>query len=253
MQGKFFWYDLMTTDIAAARKFYGEVVGWTAQDSGVSGENYTLFMADGHGRAGLMTIPPDAAQMGVPPCWTGYIHVDDVGAMAAKIVAEGGKIHRDTVEIPNVIRFAVMADPQGAGFIIATPLSMDAPPLPAPGAPGTVGWHELYAADWPAAFAFYEKLFGWTKADAIDMGPMGTYQLFCTGGPAVGGMCNKGPMPAPSWGYYFNVPQIDSAMQRVTASGGVIMMGPQQVPGGSWIMHGKDPQGADFKLVAPQR
>jgi len=185
----------------------------------------------------------------------GYIKVDDVDAMAARIQAEGGKLHKGPVTIPGTIRFAVVSDPQGAGFLIATPLTENAPPPLTPGTPGSIGWHELCALDWQAAFAFYEKLFGWSKDQAIDMGPMGTYQLFKTGGEyAAGGMMTKpAAIPVPYWGYYFNVEAIDAGAARVTAGGGKILNGPMEVPGPMWVVNGMDPQGAVFSLVAPKR
>jgi predicted enzyme related to lactoylglutathione lyase len=254
VQGKFFWYDIMTTDPKEAQKFYGDVVGWQAQDSGTPGANYTLLTVNRQGVAGLMPIPEDARKAGARPCWMGYIAVDDVDRIAARLQQEGGKVHRPPRNVPGIIRFCVVADPQGAGFIIAKGLVHDAPPELPIGTPGTVGWRELYAMEWKAAFAFYEKMFGWTKAEAIDMGPMGTYQLFATGDGPVGGMMTKpDTIPMPYWGYYFNVTGIDSAAARVTAGGGTIMNGPMQVPGGQWIVQCLDPQGAVFALVALQR
>jgi hypothetical protein len=97
-------------------------------------------------------------------------------------------------------------------------------------------------------------MFGWTKADAIDMGPMGTYQLFAAGGPPIGGMMTKPPqVPAPFWGFYFNVPAIDAGAARIAAGGGKILNGPVQVPGGQWVVNAMDPQGAAFSLVASKR
>lgn len=254
MAGKFFWYDIMTTDTQAARRFYANVVGWGTQDSGVAGAQYTLFTVDGRGVAGLMAIPDDARQSGARPGWMGYISVDDVDQGAAKLEQQGGKVHRSPTEVPDIIRFCVVSDPQGAGFLIARGLVKDPPPELPVGTPGTVGWRELYAADWKSAFAFYEKMFGWTKANAIDIGEMGTYQLFATGDSPVGGMMNKPAMiPAPHWSYYFNVPAIDAAAARVNASGGSVVNGPHQVPGGQWIVQCKDPQDAGFALVALER
>jgi len=130
----------------------------------------------------------------------------------------------------------------------------DAPPELPIGTQGTVGWRELYAADGSSVFAFYEKMFGWTKAEAIDMGPMGIYQLFAAGDVPVGGIMTKpATIPMPCWGYYFNVDGIDAAAERVTAAGGTIINGPHQVPGGQWIVQCTDPQGAAFSLVATHR
>ena len=120
--------------------------------------------------------------------------------------------------------------------------------------PGHVGWHELQAGDLDSAFAFYAGLFGWTKSEAIDMGDMGLYQTFATGGAAVGGMMKKMPeVPTPFWLYYFNVEAIDAAAARVSQGGGKLLMAPREVPGGSWIVQCLDPQGAMFAMVAPRR
>lgn len=255
MSDSFFWYDVMTTDMDAAQKFYGDVVGWGVEDASSPGNQYILFTVDGRPVAGLMPIPEDAREAGAPPCWTGYVAVDDVDETAERIVEEGGAVHRGPIEVPGIIRFAVVADPQGAVFIVAKGISENPPPALPIGTPGTCGWRELYAADWQSAFAYYEKLFGWTKAEAHDMGPMGVYQLFATGGGGpVGGMMTKPPqVPVPSWLYYFNVEGIDAAANRVTRAGGRIANGPMEVPGGQWIAQCFDPLGAAFALVAMKR
>jgi hypothetical protein len=254
MAGNFFWYDIMTTDTAAATEFYTEVIGWGATQTQGGGMDYTLLTLDGAGVAGLMAIPEEVAQNGGHPAWLGYVAVDDVDTAAQALVAAGGTLHRPPFTIPGIIRIAVVADPQGAMFYLGRGLSAEGPPDHAPGTPGTVGWHELYAADIDTVFPFYEKLFGWTKAESIDMGPMGKYQLFNIGGAMAGGMMNRPPqVPRPVWGYYFVVPALDAAMARTQAAGGEVLMGPQQVPGGSWIAQCRDPQGGHFAMVAPAR
>ncbi len=203
MNGAFFWDDIMTTDAEAAAKFYSHVVGWGLQDASNGGKQYALFTVDGQGVAGLMPIPAEAAKHGAVPAWLGYIAVDDVDAAAVKLKREGGTVHREPETVPGVIRFAVVSDPQGAAFYLAKGLLDATPPSPPAGAAGTIGWRELYAGEWQSAFAFYEKMFGWTKAESFDMGAMGTYQLFATGDAAVGGMMTKPEaVPRPFWGYY---------------------------------------------------
>ena len=124
---------------------------------------------------------------------------------------------------------------------------------PSCGTPGGVGWHELVAADWEKAWAFYSEIFGWQKADA-DIGALGTYQLFSAGGQTIGGMFTKPPMvPVPFWLYYFNIGDIDAAAKRVKAAGGQILKGPMEVPGGNWIVQCTDPQGAIFALGGTRR
>jgi uncharacterized protein len=246
-RGRFIWYELMTTDREGAKAFYGPVVDWGAQD--VPSMPYTLFTAGERPVSGAMLLPEEARQKGAPPRWIGYVSVDDVDAVAERAKHLGGTIHVTPRDIPNICRFAVIGDPQRAVLSLmkwASP-AQDQPPEQE--LPGRTGWHELRAADWEAAFGFYGELFGWQKTEAIDMGPMGTYQLFSAGGPPIGGMFTKPEtVPVPSWLYYFNVGDIDEAAGRVTAGGGHIHNGPMQVPGGGWIIHGLDPQGAMFAL-----
>jgi predicted enzyme related to lactoylglutathione lyase len=201
---------------------------------------------------GLMPIPPEAA--GVRPAWMGYIAVDDVKAYADKVKAAGGAIHRPPTDIPNVGTFAVAGDPSGAGFLLFKPNEGGEAPKADPTKPGYVGWHELHGADPEKSFAFYSGLFGWTKGEAINMGPVGTYQIFSTKGQQSGGMMKKMDQePAAHWLYYITVDAIDAALERVKSAGGQVVHGPVQVPGGSWIINGVDPQGALFALVAPKR
>jgi predicted enzyme related to lactoylglutathione lyase len=250
---KFVWYDVMTTDTKASETFYKHVIGWEAKDSGMSSQCYTLLLVGPTMVGGLMPIPEDARKAGVGPAWMGYIGVDDVDAYAERVKKAGGAIRRAPDNIPGIGRFAVAADPYGAGFILFQPNSDQQPAPVAAGTPGHIGWHELYAGDREGAFAFYSGLFGWTKAEAVET-PGGLYQIFATGGASVGGMMTKpSHVPAPGWVYYFNVDDIDAATIRVKDSGGQTLFPPMQVPGGSWIVQCRDPQGAMFAMVAAKK
>jgi len=253
--GNFVWYEYMAADAKAAADFYTAVVGWSAKDAGMAGFRYTLVSAGPTMVAGLMGLPEEARKMGARPGWLGYVGVPDVDAYATKIAAAGGKIYRPAADIAGVGRFAVVGDPHGAGFAVfkGEPDEDPRPPL-AHDAPGNVGWRELRGGEPEAAFAFYSRLFGWKKTQAMDMGPMGTYQVFATGGGQGGGMMMKpAETPAPFWLYYFNVDAVDAAAERVKSAGGRIVRGPNEVPGGGWVVRAIDPQGADFALLAPRR
>jgi predicted enzyme related to lactoylglutathione lyase len=255
-QGRFVWYELMTTDMKAAGAFYSAVVGWATQDSGMTDIAYTLFTSGPGMVAGLMMQPEESRKMGAPPSWMGYIAVDDVDAATGKVKRLGGKAYVEPRDIPNVGRFSVVADPQMAVFALFKPIPPPNPPAEPPaGTPGQIGWRELYASDWEKAFAFYSDMFGWKKDQSVDMGAMGTYQLFAaSSGPAIGGMFNKpAQVPATFWLYYFNVDGIDAGVERVKAAGGKVVNGPMEVPGGSHIVQCMDPQGAMFALVAPRK
>jgi predicted enzyme related to lactoylglutathione lyase len=248
-KGKFAWYELMTSDTQAAGKFYSDVVGWTTKEVSAPGQNpYTTFNVGEAGIAGMLQMPNHIA-------WIGYIAVDDVDEHVGKIVEAGGKLWRPATDVPGMLRFAVMSDPQGAPIVVFTPdPAMPSPERPQSPTPGTIGWHELYTTDVEAGFDFYNKLFGWSKLTDMEMGPMGIYRIFDAGDQKPmgdGGMMNKTPeIPDACWSFYFNVDSIGAAIERVKSGGGKVLNGPMQVPGGSWIIQGMDPQGAMFSLVS---
>jgi hypothetical protein len=248
-KGRFAWYELMTSDTDAAGKFYSDVVGWTTQAMpSPGGSPYTTFNVGDVGVAGMLKMEGHTA-------WVGYIVVDDVDAHIEKVVEAGGKLWRPATDIPDMLRFAVLSDPQGAAICLFTPNpKMPSPQRPEPPTAGTIGWHELYTTDLDAGFDFYSKLFGWTKVNDMDMGPMGIYRIFDEGDNKPmgdGGMMNKAPhIPVSCWNFYFNVDSIGAAVDRVKAGGGQVLNGPMQVPGGSWIINGQDPTGAMFSLAS---
>jgi hypothetical protein len=88
----------------------------------------------------------------------------------------------------------------------------------------------------------------------MDMGPMGTYQLFNAGPDLMGGMMTRpAGMPGSFWLFYFNVPALDAAVARAVARGAKMLMEPMEVPGGGFVVQAMDPQGAMFALAAPRR
>jgi hypothetical protein len=247
--GHFVWYELTTTDAEAAKAFYTNVVGWGTRDASMPGAAYTLFTAGEAAVGGLMGLPAEARRMGAQPRWIGYVGVDDVDATVAQIKRLGGAVYVPPTDVPDVSRFSIVADPQMTAFaLFKWRRAEDRQQPDALKTPGHVGWHELFAANWEKAFAFYGELFGWQKVDA-DVGGIGTYQLFSAGGQTIGGMSTKPPsVPMTFWLYYFNVGNIEDAAERVKALGGQILEGPVEVPGGNWIVRCMDPQGAVFAL-----
>ncbi|GGH28055.1 glyoxalase [Alsobacter metallidurans] len=254
MAHPFVWYELMTSDLAAARAFYAAVVGWTPNRYPNGDLEYYLMMPPGETMpaVGMMTLPDEARQNGGAPGWIGYVGVPDVDAATDQARAGGARVHREPADIPDIGRFSVLADPHGAVFCLFAPRGGSQGPCEQKNAPGQVGWRELYAGDGPQAFDFYAAQFGWTVDHDMDMGPMGVYRIVAADGVPMGGIMTKPPqIPAPHWLYYFNVAGIDAALERVKNGGGRVLNGPMDVPGGSRIAQCVDPQGAAFALVAP--
>jgi uncharacterized protein len=247
IRGRFIWHELLTTDTAAAAAFYPKAVPWRTQPSSMPG--YTIWMAGQTQVGGLMALPPEAA--GTPPHWLVYVGTPSVDATAEHAQRLGAKVVKPASDIPNVGRFAVLSDPQGATFALYTPGGGQASggPAQSAGAVGEFSWHELATTDVPGALRFYGELFGWTRGPGHDMGAMGTYQIFERFGAQVGGMYSaQGPSTAPSWLSYVRVADSGRAANAAKSAGGRLLHGPTEVPGGSWIAMLLDPQGGAFAV-----
>lgn len=106
------WNELDTTDTEAARRFYTGLFGWGAK----AGGDYTEFQREGTSIGGMMRIPKEWGPM--PPNWMVYFAVEDCDKTVARARELGGSAIVPPADIPNVGRFAVLRDPQGAVFAI---------------------------------------------------------------------------------------------------------------------------------------
>ncbi len=173
-QGRFAWYELLTTDVAAAKAFYRDVVGWDSQDATTAAFAYNLFTSSNDAVAGLMELPEEGRRMGATPRWIGYVAVDDIDAAAARLKQLGGAIYVPPTD-SNIGRVSIVADAQAVDFALVGGLKLQRRPAVSD-APGQVGWHELVAVDGAKAFAFYAELFGWKKAKALE----GESPIYCS-------------------------------------------------------------------------
>jgi uncharacterized protein len=247
--GRFVWHELLTTDTAAAAGFYAKVVPWRTAPSSMPG--YTIWMAAQTQIGGLMALPAESSAS--PPHWLIYVGTANVDATCSQAQGLGARVVKPAADIPNVGRFAVLSDPQGATFAVFTPGS-GPPPGPQP-AQGGFSWHELATTDVGGALRFYGELFGWRKGPGHDMGgAMGVYQIFEHGGKQVGGMHGvQGPSTPPSWLSYVHVADSSRAVAAAKSAGGRLLHGPMEVPGGSWIALLMDPQGGAFAVQEAPR
>jgi predicted enzyme related to lactoylglutathione lyase len=246
LQGRPVWAELLTTDPAAAKTFYAAVIGWTYKQFPGAKQPYDIaHRPDGAPMGGVMALPRG---MNVPPHWEMYIAVDDIDATIAQVTSLGGLSMSGVNDLPGVGRLSTLTDPQGAIFAVVQPAEVASEEMPP--VDGDVAWRELYTTDVLAAKRFYQQIFGWADTAEHDMGPMGKYYMFGRA-EGLGGMMNKTPDMAQlptAWGLYFSVPDVDAAAGRVKASGGQVLNGPMDVPGGSRIANCVDPQGATFSL-----
>lgn len=245
-KGRFVWYDLLTPDPDAAISFYTELLGWGTDIFAGADKPYTMWTNNGAPIGGVMQLPEGAA---APPNWLAYVSSPDLHKTVERARELGAEIVHEPQEIPTVGSFAVVQDPQGAVQAVYTPANI-VPGHDGPPQPGEFSWHELATSDHDAALEFYSDLYGWKAGEAMDMGPMGTYQIYVRGEMPLGGIFKKpDEIPGPPfWLYYAMVDDVDQKIQRVKDLGGKILNGPMEVPGGDKIAQCLDPQGAAFAL-----
>lgn len=248
-RGRFVWHELMTTDPRAAERFYAGVTKWGVTPF-PDDPSYRMWTVGKTPIGGIMDLPQEARAMGAPSQWLPYVHVPSVDDSVRLAESRGARVYTQPQDIPNVGRFAVLADPWGATFAVFTspnPMGHDND-----AEIGEFSWHELTTDDVSAAFDFYQALFGWEKRHAMDMGPAGVYQLYGRGGRDLGGIYKTTPdMGGRSrWLCYVRVPSADAAAASVTAAGGRVFHAPSDVPGGGRIAMCIDPQGAAFAVHA---
>ena len=111
--GAFSWFELMTNDVDAAKDFYSKLFGWETEKMEMEGGMiYTVVKVNGEAAGGMMGMPSGAG--GMPSMWGIYVTVDDVDETARSVKKMGGKVLVAPQDIPQVGRFCVFQDPQGA-------------------------------------------------------------------------------------------------------------------------------------------
>jgi predicted enzyme related to lactoylglutathione lyase len=249
--GEFIWYELMTTHAEGACKFYGEVVGWQAADSGMPNMDYRILSAGSVPVGGVLELSKEMLDGGVRPGWCGYVEVADVEATVDAVKAGGGSVHVPPSDIPDVGRFAMISDPQGVPIYVMHSTSPEESRAYDQAEIGHCAWNELSTPDPEAALDFYMPLFGWTRGETMAMGEAGDYQMFDAAGRSVGAVMKATPLgPPPMWRFYFRVASLTEASARIREGGGSVLHGPQQVPGDDEILIAADPQGVMLAVVA---
>jgi len=239
------WVDLASGDLAASVAFYTALFGWEAGDQGPEAGHYHMFEKGGVPVAGAGPIMME----GQPPAWTTYVSVDDADASIAKVKQAGGMVFVEPMDVLDVGRMAVFADPTGAAAAVWQPKAHIGAGLV--NEAGAITWNELSTRDVPAAKAFYAEVFGWAFEDA----PMGgmDYTTVMLGDGMIGGMMTtpaEVPPEVPAyWLAYFGTEDTDASMEKATGLGATVMAGPIDIPAGRFAVL-SDPAGAFFGLIA---
>jgi predicted enzyme related to lactoylglutathione lyase len=114
--GRFCWVDLAATDAESATAFYGQLFGWTPQESRVNGGRFTRLRLGGADVGSLYQLRQLHLDHGVPSHWTPYVQVADADEAARRALALGGQLIVPPVAMNGIARVALVVDSVGAHF-----------------------------------------------------------------------------------------------------------------------------------------
>jgi uncharacterized protein len=237
MAGKIVWHELLTDDVTLAARFYSELLGAGIETSSMDGFEYRMLKAGEGSHAGF--VQKDDATAQVPSHWYPYVQVDDVDASVGTAQELGAQLLHGPADVGDMLRFAVLGDPQHATFGVITG--------DGDGPGGVFAWDELHATEPDAAASFYGGLFGWTTAPFVDH-----YSVFNLAESGVGGlMQERGGSQAAYWLAYFAVEDTDAAAARAMELGAGVIVPPESMEDVGRYAVLTDPTGAVFGLHHP--
>lgn len=244
--GHFVGHDLLTTDVAAAMAFYqGLFPEWSVEAIAMGGGAvYHRIRVAGADQGGVTSLSADA---GLTSHWIGSVAVDDCAAAVRRAENSGGQCLVPVVAVPNVGKFALVQDPQGA---VIKPFEATRPHQP-PSVPtsGQIVWDELLAPNISGSRRFYETVFGWSSVETLIEGT-GQFVFFKVGQQDVAGGLSKpvGDLTSAIWYPYFAADDVDARSARATELGATTCVPAREIPGiGRFAVHA-DPTGAMFAL-----
>jgi uncharacterized protein len=243
--GTFCWVGLATSDVAAAKAFYGSLFGWEAKDlpAGAAGV-FTMLRHGGEDIAILYRQQPEARAAGAPPHWTSYISVEDADTTAARAEELGGSaVFRAPFDVLDAGRVAAIRDPTGAIVSLWQPRSRIGATLV--NDTGALCWNELATTDVEHATSFFGELLGW----AYETGDSG-YVSVTNAGRLNGGVREQSEQERrapPAWLPYFTVDSADGSERQALQLGGRGLLPTADWPRGRYAVMA-DPQGAAFAV-----
>jgi len=245
--GTFCWFELGTTDPAAAKQFYANLFNWSANDADMGpGGIYTTFTLEGHGTGACYALSAEMKAQGVPPHWMIYVAAADADATAAKVAPAGGKVVMGAFDVMDFGRMAVLQDPAGAAISIWQPKTHQGVTIAE--VPGTACWADCSTPDQAGAVKFYQAVFAWKCEAGKDNDG---YLHISAGDKMIGGIPppqHRNPNTPPHWMLYFLVENCDASTEKANQAGATVHMPPTTMEGvGRWSVIA-DPQGAVLSL-----
>ncbi|MFF5302697.1 VOC family protein [Streptomyces sp. NPDC013161] len=239
------WADAMFSDVEGAKRFYGEVLGWTFGDASSEYGNYTQAFVDD--KAVAAVVPPMPGAEGQSQ-WCLYLASPDAAATAAKIRENGGQVLMEPMKVGDFGTMCLASEPSGAVFGIWQGGVHEG--FEAVGVPGAYAWAEVFTREPAKADAFFAAVFPYAQKQ-MDGGDM-DYRMYNVGDETVLGRMKMGdefPPEVPSYvNVYFTVANCDEAVAKATELGGIVRFGPMDSPFGRFAAL-SDPQGASFTVI----
>jgi len=240
----FCWHGVITPDTDAAKSFYTQALGWDVQTMPMGDDDATMFAAGGVPRLHLSAPQED----GIPAHWDNYFRVDDVDAVTAQAVANGGAQLVPPTDIPPG-RFSVVASPSGAVLHLFHEADEGTATNP-PAVDGGIHWVELHSHELDKDLAWLKATFG-LATETMDM-PMGPYTILRTEAGMVGGAMPAMQEGAPSmWLTWVRVDDVDAVAAKVTAAGGQLHTEAMVAEGVGRMVIAADPTGGVFGIIQP--
>jgi uncharacterized protein len=246
--GKVIFIELVTPDLAATKRFYAGLFGWTFRDIQAGATQYAEASLDGRPIAGLVQRPFPAGEHR-QPAWLSFFSVTDVDAAKTIALQHGAKVLFEPHSFADRGREAVFADPQGAVFAVLASTSGDPPDFLA--APGEWIWSSLITSDPDAGAAFYQALFDY---DVFELpANAGAQHLLLASHNYARASANSLPASEPNahpyWLNYVRVEDTPKAVAKVAALGGRVLVEPWVDRHGGKVAVVADPMGAPFGLL----
>jgi hypothetical protein len=243
LPGKFIWFEHVSNDVQKARRFYGELFGWSSDPVPMGAEPYHMIQNKGQGIGGFRTAMP-----GVPNHWMSYLSVPDVDASVRAAQAAGAQVLMPATDFAPVGRGATIADPTGAVLSVWKSAEGD-PPDSERVPPGGWYWNECCTRDAAAALAFYERVFGYTH-ETMTLDPQNPYYVLMKDGVARAGLMRVAdPAAPPAWLPYVAVTDCDATAERARALGAQQLVAPRDIPDVGRFTVLMDPAGAVIAAI----
>ena len=250
------WVDLATTNLAAARDFYSGLFGWSYIDEQMSEMDigtYSMAMVNDAATAAIYELGPDQIRAPAKSNWNVYVSVDDIDATLDGVRRRGGVILAAATDVDRAGRVAVIEDPTGCQTTLWQPGEFQGSLIRAE--PGALTWLEHVSTGLEGSVRFYEDVLG-TETVTAPQGNLNEYTMWIVDDIPVAGMFQWPDVMiadgVPSmWFVYFQVTDLDAAVEYVESNGGKAMADAPVVNAVGRIIVLRDPQGADFCVVEP--